>query len=538
MFLYRCAKVPTRSPEFDAALARQISGTLTWCVFSTTDTGHMEAGLAACALAPPTGKVPGYSTREERARRIPGSVGAGLLAALMALPLSALAHAETLTEAMAAAQAHHPMLKAEQARKRAAAAGIDIARSGYFPDVSATGEIAATNSDIRFGNGQISTASGLNPAWDYSVSAEQTLFDGFRTSSAVDEALAEDSAASASVLGAEQSVLLEAVRAYADVLRDRTVQVLRKRDVDMLDDQVKAAQTSLSKGASTVTDVAQARSRRAQATAELITAMAEAEVSTAEYERVVGYPPSHLKRPSLPEALLPKSLQATIDASDGFDPLTRRAQFRAKAAKFAVDRLRADAFPQVKARVALEGSRGHLTNTDDRDVASIGLRVTVPIFDGGANSARVTQANAINTALTEEARGASERARSGAMAAWRRWSAARERLASERDAVDQSRQALDGIRQEVRAGQKSMIESLDAQRQLVATEVAANVSERDLLVESYALLAATGKLSSGLPIGEADAAATKPAAARDTLSSNPIKLDGAKGWLASTNAVQ
>ena len=239
--------------------------------------------------------------------------------ALIALVLLTPSRAETLTEAMGAAWERHPALLAEQARKRAAGLEIDIARSGYFPDVSATGEVMSGDNLLA------ATGFSNNPALKYSVTAEQTLFDGFRTSSAVDEALASAEAASAGVLDVERSVLLEAVRVFADVLRDRAIEALRKRDVEMYDDEVKAAREGLAKGNGTLTDVAQTRARRALAMADLIAAMAEAEVSDAEYERVVGHAPVKLKRPAIPQALLPKSLDAALDAAGLYDPAATTA---------------------------------------------------------------------------------------------------------------------------------------------------------------------------------------------------------------------
>ncbi len=396
---------------------------------------------------------------------------------------------------MTQAWTHHPVLMAERARKRAADAGIDIARSGYFPEVNASGEIATANGTLLGNAPQSRSSTDWNSTATYSVSAEQTLFDGFRTSSSVDEALAEAGSAAASVLDTERSVLLEAVRVYADVLRDREIQSLRKRDVSMLDEQAKAAQQSLAKGVGTLTDVAQTRARRAQATADLITAMAESEVSAAEYERVVGHAPSKLKRPTVPKSLLPASLQAAIQSADQLDPATQRAELRAKASHAAIDRVSADALPQVKARASLEGNRGLLNTGEDRDVASVGVRVSVPLFDGGKNRARVAQAKELNTALSEEARGSQARARVAAVSAWKRLAAVRARLNSERDAVEQNRKALDGIREGVRLGQRSTIETLDAHRDVVAAQIRVSSTERDLLLSAYTLLATTGLLS-------------------------------------------
>ena len=452
--------------------------------------------------------------------------------ALIALVLLTPSRAETLTEAMGAAWERHPALLAEQARKRAAGLEIDIARSGYFPDVSATGEVMSGDNLLA------ATGFSNNPALKYSVTAEQTLFDGFRTSSAVDEALASAEAASAGVLDVERSVLLEAVRVFADVLRDRAIEALRKRDVEMYDDEVKAAREGLAKGNGTLTDVAQTRARRALAMADLIAAMAEAEVSVAEYERVVGHAPVKLKRPAIPQALLPKSLDAALDAAGLYDPAAKRARFRAKASSSAVDRIEADAFPQLKALAGVEGRRGLLDRADDRDALYAGLRLTVPLFDGGENRARVAQAGELSIALNEDARGAEERGRAGTIAAWRRLAAARSRLALEREAVSRSRDALGGIREGLRLGQRSTIEVLDASREVLVAEVRVRLIEREVLLAAYTLLAATGGLSATASRSEENAAAKPPAGSSSGWIAGTKKIDAASGWQASTQVVQ
>lgn len=420
----------------------------------------------------------------------------GVALVALALLLASPSYAETLAEAMSAAWERHPALLAEQARKRAADHEIAIAHAGFYPDVNAAGEVVS--SDGLAGTNDFSG----DPAFKYSIIAEQTLFDGFRTTSTVDEALAGSQAASAGVLDVERSVLLEAVRVYADVLRDREIEALRKRDVKMFDDEVKAAREGLANGNGTLTDVAQTRARRAQAMADLIAAMAEAEVSVAEYERVVGHAPVKLKRPAIPRALLPESLAAALDAAEQFDPAAKRALYRAKASSSAIDRVQADALPQLKARAGVDGRRGLSDSTDDRDAAYVGLRLSVPLFDGGENGARVAQARELSIALAEDARGQKERSRAATIAAWRRLAAIRSRLVSEREAVALSRDALASIREGLRLGQRSMIEVLDASREVLAAEVRVRLIERDLLVAAYTLLAATGALASSSLSGE------------------------------------
>ncbi len=426
------------------------------------------------------------------------------LAALLLLTglLAAPAAAETLVEAMTAAVRHHPTLRAEHARKGAARAGVDVARSGYYPRVTASGDIGAasgprglsagTGPDV--GGKARAGADDFGARWGYSLNAEMPLYDGMRTRSAVAEASTGAEAASAQVAVAEQTVLLDAAIVFSDVLRDRRVETLHARSTAMLQDEVKSVMDRLRGGTATQTDVAQTRARHAQAIADLITAKANTAISVAEYERVVGHAPRKLSAASVPDPLLPKTAEAAVANAEAQNPAAVGADLRAAASGHTVDRLRADGLPQVKLRGGIDGDRSFSSRGEDRDGASASVRVVVPLFDGGETAARVEQAQQIQESLAEEARGVRERVRAGVIAAWSRLAAGRDRLASERDAVAESRRALESVREEIRLGQRSTLEGLDVQRELVASEVRLAAGERDLIVAGYALLAATGQL--------------------------------------------
>ncbi len=416
---------------------------------------------------------------------------------------SATAHAETLEAAMLAAMRHYPPVLAEAARHKAAQAGIGVARAGYMPRVTATGDIGAAsgNRGLSAGSGTSGLGSVGSPfgadwttRWGYSVMAEQPLFDGFRTSSAVSEAHAGAGAASAQGRVVEQVVLMEVVTVFADLLRDRDVEALRERDVAALAEQVASMRERAARGEASATDVAQARARHAQAIAELITAKASVAARIADYARVTGRAPGKLMRPRLPDARLPASVEAVVASAKANHPVAIAAGFKEDASRHAVDRQRADGLPQVKLRGGVEGDRAFSDATAARDSASVSLRVSVPLFDGGETAARVEQARQISHSLAEESRGVRDRLQAGAVAAWTGLAAARERIVVERRAVGENEQAVAGLKEEIRLGQRSVIDLLDAQRDLVNAQVRVAGSERELVVAAYVLLSAAGTL--------------------------------------------
>ena len=97
--------------------------------------------------------------------------------------------------------------------------------------------------------------------------------------------------------------------------------------------------------------------------------------------------------------------------------------------------------------------------------------------------------------------------------------------------------ALNGVREEARVGQRTTLDVLNAQQDLVNARVALVTAQRDRVVASYTLLAAVGRLSPqvlGLQVPVYDADGALPAGARQlgrrahagrALSLNPGRVD-------------
>ena len=175
----------------------------------------------------------------------------------------------------------------------------------------------------------------------------QPIFRGFRTKNAVSAAEATVRAGWETLRIAESSVLLEAVTAYMDVVRDQAIVRLRENNVTVLTRDLQATQDRFNVGEVTRTDVAQAQARRAGAVAALDLARANLKTSRATFERVVGHPPSNLVEPR-PSRLVPKTLAESTEIAARESPSVVAALYREQAARFAIDLIRGERLPTVQ----------------------------------------------------------------------------------------------------------------------------------------------------------------------------------------------
>lgn len=413
------------------------------------------------------------------------------LAALLAFQSVAPASAETLREALALAYSANPQLDAERARLRATDEGVPQAKSGFRPK-------AAVNADagrqmVRTQPG--TTGDGTGQTWGYSVTAEQSLFSGYRTTNGVRQAEAEVRSGRENLRNVEQQVLLAAVTAYADVLRDQALVRLRENNLKVLTQDLQAAEARRAVREVTRTDVAQAQARRARALSDLDTAKSNLRTSRAVYERVIGRPPNALSEPKPPTKLLPMNVEDVIRIAEREHPNVVSALYRERSARHAVDKIWGELLPEVSVQ-ANYGQRFNPTRAiDEQDSASITGRLSMPLYEGGETQARVRAAKHQHVARLQEIEQARKETEAAAITAWSKLQAARAQVQSDRAAVEAASIALEGTREEEKVGQRTLLDVLNAQQELLNAEVQQVVTRREVIVASFTVLSGIGRLN-------------------------------------------
>lgn len=410
--------------------------------------------------------------------------------AAMLIVHARVADAETLHEALTAAYKFNPRLDAERANLRATDEEVPRALSGYRPQIFGSADVGYQRSKTRGGGD--TNVQETNPR-GYGIDISQPIFRGFRTLNTVREAEAVVRAERANLLIVEQAVLLEAVIAYADVIRDQAVVRLRENNVNVLTRELRATQDRFAVGEVTRTDVAQAEARRSGAVSALDLARANLRTSRAAFERVIGHPPSNLADPQVPEKLLPRSQEEALAIASRENPNLVAALYREQAARHVVDRIWGELLPEVSVDASYDRRFGQ-GNFDESEVTAVTGRVTVPIYQGGEVSARVRQAKHTHVARLQEVEQFRTETVADVVASWARMEAARAQIASDQAQVEANRVALAGVREEERVGQRTLLDVLNAEQELLNAEVNLVTTRRDLVVSAYTLLASIGRL--------------------------------------------
>src|SRR5450432_3408423 len=404
------------------------------------------------------------------------------------------ARAEGLPEALAKAYQSNPQLNAERARQRATDENVPQALAGYRPQIVATlsGGLLAVRDLLP--NNTIQTAS-LKP-WTIGLTVTQTLFNGFKTANSVRVAELQVQSGREALRNVGQGVLLDAVTAYTNVLANQSLVEAQRSNVAFLRETQGIVQKRLNAGDVTPTDTSQAEARLSRGLADLNAAEVNLAISQATYTQVIGNPPARLSPAEPVDRYLPRSRdEATTLAFKGH-PAVLAAGFDVDVATTSINVAESSLYPTVTLQGNVSKSRDSdpTLGTFGTDQASVFGQVTAPIYDGGTAASQTRQAKEVaaqSRLVLDQVR---NQARTAATGAWVAHEGAKIAVSASESEVRAAGIALQGVQKEAQGGQRTTVDVLNSQQDLISAKARLIGAQRDRVIASYTLLSAIGRL--------------------------------------------
>jgi outer membrane protein len=420
----------------------------------------------------------------------------GALAAWPVLPVQA----QSLIESLSTTYNSNPDLLAARATLRQTDETLAQAVANWRPRVSLSMEYNKLQQDA-YTRLRAPTFLALDGrVAQFTVT--QPLFRGGKTVADTNAAKANIQAQRALLMDTEQTVLLNTVTSYADLIRDRGIVDVRRNNVRVLNEQLTATRERFRVGELTVTDVSQAEARLEQARADLVLAEANVRITEAAYQRVVGQRPGTLGDLPLVGAI-PGSEDESIALAMDAGPRAVSAQHRIAAAGYGVNSAVGDLLPQINLVGVIQSQSDVTTPTDQFYTYGVRVQATVPIFQNGSEWSRIRSAKELVGQRRNELDSARRLAAEAVIRAWRNLEAARSRVVSFSAQVKANETALNGVRQEQLVGSRTTLDVLNAEQELLNSQVNLITARHDVQVGYYGVLAGIGRLTArslGLPV--------------------------------------
>lgn len=411
----------------------------------------------------------------------------GSAVALALMLTSGIAQADTLQDALARAYQHNPILAGARADLRSTDENVPIARASGLPSASAD----ASYNENFYSSNRLAADRGANASVNLSV----PVYSGGSVKNAVRAADTRVEAGRANLRATEASIFSQTVAVYMDVIRDEAIVALNRANVNVLTVNLRATEDRFEIGDLTRTDVAQSRARLALAKSDYEVAQANLISSRERYIQVVGAPPVDLA----PPPPLPNMPASVIDAEEialANNPDIEAAVRLAEASRYDINAARSSRLPRVSVFAGGNHNNslgsGSTLSANSNTSAQLGVSVQVPLYQGGGPAARIRKAQATAESADEQVIAVERDVIATVRAAYSSWQASNEVITSAQIAVDANKLSLEGVRAENTVGNRTILDILNAEQELLSSEVQLVRARRDAYVAGFTLLAAMG----------------------------------------------
>lgn len=327
-----------------------------------------------------------------------------LLAAVLAMGSTpASAQRLGLAEALDAALATHPSVRGAQARLDAAGAASRAARAAFLPSVAgATGLTRHAEPMV------VAPLHGFDPThppdFDRTLVQSQllmefTLFDGGARRAGVRGAEAAEDAAGLRRDVTVEELLETVVGAYTGILATRALREAAERQVASLAAELDRAQRRLAEGTAARVEVLRAEAALQDARAQAASTEVRTGLAERTLARLMGVPAETITGRTL-EDLEPSGDAGSAHAAA--DTRVEAARRAVAAARARWSQERAGRLPALKASAGLLGFGS--SSTEHVTEWQAGVRISWPLFTGGARTAAIRRAEAEVRAAEEELR--------------------------------------------------------------------------------------------------------------------------------------
>ena len=414
-------------------------------------------------------------------------------AACILVASTAAPSAQSLEQALLSAYYANPTINSQRASVRATDELVPQALSGYRPKVFGNAQADVERSRTQSPAG---TANVLrNYPRGYGVTGQQNIFNGFQTGNLVRSAESQVLAAREQLRFTEQNVLLDAVVAYMGVIRDTAIVELNQQNVQALREALRATNQRFQVGEVTRTDVAQAQARLSGAESQLSAAQANLNASRAAYRRDIGVEPGQLKPARPYEKISYASLDAAIAVAFANHPAIQASRHGVDTAQLQVKVAEGALLPTLNLEASAQRFSDPTPNIYNNTDLTAGLRLTVPLYQGGSEYSRIRQNKEIVGQRQLDSDVVRDQVRAAVISAWGQLSASRFQVEAAQSQVAAADIALKGVVEEYRVGQRTLLDTLNAQGELVSARSALITAQTNRVIASYSMLSQVGRLS-------------------------------------------
>lgn len=414
------------------------------------------------------------------------------------LPFTALSHASTITleSSVEKVLESNPIMLENLSSYKAAVEDLNIAESGYYPQLDLVSSIGEERLDNI--NGKVPDRTVLK-YYKNSLVLKQNIFNGFGTQSSVDYQKSRGIASAYNFVETADDVAYEMANVYLELLKQKDLLVTAKEDVainEEIFDKVKALENS---GLTTRSEMKKIESSLSLARSNLIVQMNNLEDASYNFQRVYGEPVDYnnLVEPTF-KPVLPKTLEEATAYAVNHNPSIKVSTFNIKASKAFSKQSDKNFYPKLDLVVSQDLHNNINGNEEDYNRFNAGIVLSYNLYKGGADKAQSEKAKSLVNQEIQTKHDIERQVRQGMELSW----TAYQMIERQKDELskyrDFSEETLALYREEYDLGRRTLLDLLSTQNDIQSAKVQMVTAKYDHMFAKYRILDSMGLLINGI----------------------------------------
>lgn len=417
--------------------------------------------------------------------------------ALLLLWWPQLGWGQTLEDVLSEVYRSNPELREARANLRATDENIGQAMGAFRPAVIVTPSAGYSRRRSSTPGRNLSLPTSNKDRLKrrtLTVSVQQNLYAGGRDTANLREAESLSKQGRWDLQTLEQNIFLETVETYLQALRDEVVVSLEYENMEVASQFLEFTEDGYEDQVLTITDLEQSRANKIRAEGRHVQAQEELRIVHAEFRQLTGLEAKLFRHPqSLPS--MPLTLDIFLQQTLEHNPAILAQQRQIEAAEAAIKSAKAEWYPQLDVSASTTHLKENVVNNDSTHESRVDLTITMPLYNQGLSGSRVRQARQALTAAQVRMHILRRTLEQQARTIWSQKIIADSLIASERMAVETNNKVLQGVSHETLAGERTVLDVLNAYEALLASKIALEDALQLWAVTHYRAASMMGQLS-------------------------------------------
>ncbi|PVE43490.1 channel protein TolC [Limnohabitans planktonicus II-D5] len=419
---------------------------------------------------------------------------------LVLLTLSSTSQAQSLVDMYEMAKGYDASYQSAKFQYEANVAKADQGKAALLPTVGLGAGVTRADRSM---SPETSTSNYNYTTQTAGINATQPLYRPANLATYQQSQKAMD-AAQATLLQAEQDLIVRTSQAYFDVLSSQDSLTFVKAQKAAVAEQLASAKRNFEVGTATITDTREAQARFDLVTAQEIAADNDLRVKTVALELLVGktgIKPTVLNAAATLPSAPGTGAQEWITQSEQLHPGIRQARVNLEIAKLETEKAEAGHKPTVDFTLGynvqknINGTSVSVLPVNNQiTIASVGITANMPLFAGFATQNRIRETLALEDKARNDLEGAQRQVAQATRTAYLGLQSGLGQVKALEAAEASSQAALDANKLGYQVGVRINIDVLNSQSQLFQTKRDLAKARYDVLVGQLKLRQASGTL--------------------------------------------